>query len=131
MEGQYSVTVSGQSVGKVVVHRQGLYYLFSCRCALSGAGIYRLAVTSGSECETLGILVPKDGSFVLETKVPVKRFGKGEMVFSLISRHERSTGTFIPISPEEPFAYIARLKKSFLVLREGQPGIYLQEKQEC
>ena len=123
MEGQYSVTVSGQPVGKVVVQRQGLYYLFSCRCALSGAGIYRLAVTSGSERETLGILVPKDGSFVLETKVPVKRFGKGEMVFSLISRHERSTGTFIPISPEEPFAYISRLKKSFLEIKNGQMGI--------
>ena len=127
MEGQYSVNVCGQPVGKVVVHRQGLYYLFSCRCALSGAEIYRLAVTSGSERETLGILVPKDGSFVLETKVPVKRFGKGEMVFSLISKHDVQSGTFIPISPEEPFAYIARLKDGFLSKNGVQTGICIKE----
>ena len=127
MEGQYSVTVCGQPVGKVVVQRQGLYYLFSCRCALSEAGIYRLAVTSGSERETLGILVPKDGSFVLETKVPVKRFGKGEMVFSLIPKHDGSTGTFIPISPEEPFAYIAKLKNGFLSKNGNRSGICIKE----
>ena len=34
---------------------------------------------------------------------------------------------FIPISPEEPFAYIERLKKSYLVRKGEQVGIEIPE----
>ena len=118
-------------MGKVQVERQGLYYHFSCRCRLEGDIIYRLLVTCGSVRENLGILVPKDGSFVLHTKLPVKRIGEGELSFSLVPRKEDLSGNFVPIRPEEPFAYISRLKESFLIIRDGQPGILIEKLQEC
>lgn len=93
--------------------------------------MYRLVVTCGSVRESLGILVPKDGGFVLETRLPVKRIGAGEMAFALVPKHEVCKETFVPIHPEEPFAYIARLKKSFLVLQNGQAGICVSQTQEC
>ena len=130
MEQSYSVTICGQQAGKVIVQRQGLYYLFSCRCRLSGDMMYRLSVTCGAQQESLGILIPKDGNFMLETKVPVKRIGEGEMSFILIPKQVPLSGTFVPISPEEPFAYISRLKKSFLVYKNGQVGILIDKMQE-
>ena len=131
MECNYSVTVYGKHAGKVIVQRQGLYYHFLCRCSLTGDIMYRLVVTCGTVQESLGILVPKDGSFMLETRLPIKRIGVGNLSFALIPKHETIGGRFVPISPEEPFAYISRLKNSFLILRNGQPGICIEKMQEC
>lgn len=130
MEDHYAVTVRGKHAGKVSVQRQGLYYHFLCRCDLCADVMYRLIVTCGENQESLGILVPKNGCFILEKKLPVKRIGEGVLSFSLVPKQERFTGTFVPICPEEPFAYISRLKHSFLILRDGQPGICIEKKQE-
>jgi len=130
LERSYLVTAGKKSTGKVTVHRQGLYYRISCRCSLSGDDMYRLVVTCGSVQEKLGILVPKDGSFVLETSVPVKRIGEGDMSFSLLSKQEKPTDNFVPIYPEEPFGYISRLKESFLTHKDGQNGILVGKLQE-
>ena len=129
MDQNYTVTVCGKQAGKVVVQRQGLYYHIHCRCCLAGDIMYRLVVNCGSIRESLGILVPEGGSFVLDTRLPVKRIGEGKLAFALIPKHEISSGSFVPIRPEEPFSYIARLKESFLILRDGQPGILIHERQ--
>lgn len=73
------------------------------------------------------MVVPVDGGFGLDTRLPVKRLGEGSMEFFLIPKHEVLEGTFVPICPEEPFAYIERLKESFLVRKGEQVGITLKE----
>ena len=130
MERNYAVTIRGTPVGKVLVQRQGLYYHISCRCQLKGDTIYRLVVTSGSASVNLGVVIPVDKGFVLNTKLPVKKIGEGELAFSLCTKQDEASGTFIPITPEEPFAYISRLKDSFLTLQDGQTGIFDSKKQE-
>ena len=130
MQRQFAVTLGEKQVGKVLVKRQGLYYSFHCRCDLAMERIYRLMVACGTVRENLGILVPKDGSFMLDTRKPVKLIGEGDMQFSLHTKEEEKSITFVPIIPEEPFAYISRLKESFLMLRDGQPGIALSKMQE-
>ena len=84
-------------------------------------------VTCGSVQENLGILVPEEDSFVLNTSLPVKRIGEGEMSFVLRPKQESLTGSFVPISPEEPFSYLSRLKESFLEIRNGEIGIVICE----
>ena len=64
-----------------------------------------------------------DGAFGLETKLPVKRLGEGRMEFLLLPKHGTPKAQFVPISPEEPFSYIVRLKEAYLVKRNGQAGI--------
>lgn len=127
MEGNYGVYFGNQLAGKVQVLRQGLYYRFICRCQLSGDVICRLQVTCGEKRESLGVVVPMDGGFGLDTKLPVKRLGEGEMGFVLRPKHEMAAGKFVPIYPEEPFAYIERLKKAFLTRRDGQVGVLLPD----
>ena len=127
MDTFYPVSFNGEAIGKISVCRQGLYYLFSCRCPLFSDNIYRLIVCCENQEENLGILVPKDGSYILNTKVPVKRLGEGAWQFYLKAKQENLAGFFVPISPEEPFSYISRLKESFLEQRNGQIGIRVNQ----
>lgn len=127
MEGNYGVYFGNQLAGKVQVQRQGLYYRFTCCCRLSGDVVCRLRVTCGDRRESLGVVVPMDGGFGLDTRLPVKRLGEGEMAFTLVPKHEVPEGTFVPIYPEEPFAYIERLKEGFLAKKGEQVGVVLKE----
>lgn len=127
MEGNYEVTFGQQTVGKVQVLRQGLYYRFICRCRLTGDVVLRLAVLCGDRQENLGVVVPMGDGFGLDKKVPVKHLGEGEMKFYLVPRHDRVLGKFVPIYPEEPFRYIARLKDAFLAKQNGQIGAAWKE----
>ena len=75
----------------------------------------------------LGILVPVGESFGLETCLPVKRIGEIEPEFQVMPGRVVTNGRFVPIKPEEPFAYIARLKDAFLAYQNGQAGVILKE----
>lgn len=127
LEGTYGVYFGNQLMGKVQVLRQGLYYRFICRCQLTGDVVCRLLVACGDKQESLGVVVPMDGGFGLDTLLPAKRLGQGKPEFLLLPKHDVPAGKFVPICPEEPFAYIERLKESFLVRKGQQVGIVLKE----
>ena len=127
MDGTYEIMLGGESVGQAVVRRQGLYYRFSCRCDLSGEVIYRITVTCGGKSESLGIPVPKNGEFYLDTRLAASRFGEGEPKFAAVPRRPDLGGMFVPISPEEPFRYLHRLENAFLARKDGQVGIVIPE----
>lgn len=123
MEENFTVSLGGRQVGRAQVTRQGLYYRVICRCSLSGEVMYRLECACGSRSTSLGILVPCESGFGLETRFPVSRVGEGMLTFTLQPKHDPLAGrTFVPISPEEPFAYLARLKDAFLETRDGKKG---------
>lgn len=126
MEGSYEVYFGRQPAGKVTVRRLGLYYKFECRCKLTGGVVYRLQVVCGDRQENLGILVPAGNGFGLDTKVPVKRLGEGKPEFRLVPKHEKSSGVFYPVYPEEPFAHIGRLKNAYLARKNGVSGIMIE-----
>lgn len=123
MEEEYTVRFGNKVAGKVRVYRQGLYYRFICRCQLTGEVICRLHVRCDTNQENLGIVVPFGDDFGLDTRVPIKKLGEGKLEFFLLPKHEKSAGKFVPIYPEEPFAYIARLKNAFLERQNGKVGI--------
>ena len=127
MDGTYEIMLGGESVGQAVVRRQGLYYRFSCRCDLSGEVIYRITITCGGKSESLGIPVPKNGEFYLDTRLAASRLGEGEPKFAAVPRRPDLGGMFVPISPEEPFRYLHRLENAFLARKDGQLGIVIPE----
>ena len=129
METYYPVSYNGKTCGKVTVSRKGLYYHFHCRCIMNCDAIFRLILLIGSHQESLGILVPFEDAFTLKTSIPVKKLKEGEWLFQILPQYH-STGSFVPIHPEEPFAYISRLKESFLIYHNGQPGIKIEKMQE-
>lgn len=130
MEKNYEVYFGESTVGRVQMLRQGLYYQIHCRCRLTGNVICRLYASVGDQRENLGVLVPMDGGFGLDTRIPVKRLGEGELRFDAGPKHEKpSGGRFVPIYPEEPFAYLERLKDAYLARQDGQLGVMLR--QDC
>lgn len=124
--GDYDVLLGDQAIGKVHVGREGLYYRFSCRCELSGEVIYKLTVSCGEHEENLGILVPMGPGFGLETKLAAKRLGEGELRFRALPKRAGQQGEFVPVYPDEPFRYIARLKDAYLEKRNGQVGVVIK-----
>lgn len=127
LEETYGVYFGNQLAGKVQVQRQGLYYRFHCRCQLTGQVVCRLYVHCGENRENLGVVVPMDGGFGLDTQLPVKRVGEGTLEFFLSPKHDPPRETFVPIYPEEPFAYLSRLKEGFLAHQNGQTGVVFRE----
>ncbi len=127
MVGTYEIKQGTRCVGKVTVDKQGLYYRFSCRLQLSGEVMHHLLVTCGEKTEDLGVCVPMDGQFGVEKKIPCKRLGSGIPEFRLLPKHQKMHGKFVPVYPEEPFSYMARLKDVFLEIRDGQVGVVLRE----
>ena len=125
MVGTYEIMLGSSPVGQVTVERQGLYYRFSCRCDLKG--MYRLMASCNGKQEDLGTLIPKDGAFGLEKRVPVKRLGEGKPEFLLMGKDCARRENFVPVYPEEPFSYMSRLKDAYLARREGQLGIMFPE----
>lgn len=126
MQGTYCVYLGKQVSGYAEVRKSGLYYFFKCRCKISGDVVYRLTVISGQKQEKIGVLVPMEDGFGLDTKVPCKRFAEEELKFVLLPKLDKPEGQFIPIYPDEPFSYIEKLKQSFLVKKYGQVGILLE-----
>ena len=126
MDGSYKVHFGKRTVGNVTVQRQGLYYRFSCVCELSGDVLCRLQVTCGSTHLDLGILVPVGKGFGLDTRVPAKQLSYGKPEFTLVPKQTAVSELFVPVYPEEPFAYISRLKKGYLARKDGKLGIVLE-----
>ena len=127
MNGDYEIRMGKEVVGTATVEQQGLYYRFCCRCRLSGSVICRVTVSCNGHHENLGVLIPVGDGFGLSTKVAVKKLGKGPFQFRAMPKHQKSEGEFIPIYPEEPFAYISRLQNAFLEIRNGQVGVVIGE----
>ena len=124
----YEIIHGDRCVGTMEVKPQGLYVGFSCRCDIRVPGFARVKARWQDRELDLGVLIPAGQRFSLDTKVAAKKCGTGIPEFR-IDTGEEKTGTFVPIYPEEPFAYIARLKDAFFERRYGQPGIVLRDTQ--
>ena len=127
LEGNYELKFGGQAVGRVQVTREGLYYRFYCRCRMPGDGVCRVLARWEDTQESLGILVPAGDGFGLDTRMATKKAGQGKPEFTVIPNRAKLRGKFIPIKPEEPFSYIARLKDAYLACHEGQIGAVIKE----
>ena len=60
-------------------------------------------------------------------KAPAKRLGQGNLSVRAVGKHRLEEGRFIPLSPQEPFAYISQLKNAYLAKKEGITGVLLKK----
>ena len=92
--------------------------------------VSRLYVTDGERTECLGVPVPEGTVFRLDTRIPQKKLGQEK--FRLYVRPDRVQPDefFVPIRPEEPFAYLCRLKEAYLARREGLLGAVINTPRE-
>ena len=48
----------------------------------------------------------------------------------MLPKYPDLCGKFVPVYPDEPFAYMSKLKDAYLEVREGQPGVVITEQKE-
>ena len=129
MDAEYPIILGGQQVGKAAVRREGLYLCFFCQCHLGGEMVWRLVAETKGKKENLGIPVPEGAYFVLRSRIPAKKLGEGPLTVRAVPQHGTLTEKFVPLSPQEPFAYLRELENAYLEIRNGKMGIVLREKE--
>ncbi len=127
MKKTYDIMLGNNAVGSAQVSKEGLYYRFRCRCDLSGDVMYQLKTVCEDKEYSLGILVPVEDYFCIETKVPIKKIGETDISFFIAPRHASVRGNFIPIRAEEPFSYIEKLEDSYLEVQNNELGVRIVE----
>ena len=125
MEGIYDVMLGSTKMGSVRVHKEKLYWVFSCSCTLCGEVMYDLMLRVEDAVMKLGLLTPGAGNYELHTKLPVKRVGQGSPIFTLQPRHDAMQGHFLVVDPQTPFAYLHRLETAYLARQNGKIGVVI------
>ena len=126
MEGTWNVYLQDKVVGTCRMWREGLYCRVSCRCAGVGEDICRLVLENGEGVLDLGILVPVEGGFGLDRKLPARQLPPGDPRFFVRQSGHQRAEHFIPVRPDEPFEYLSRLTEARFAWRDGQAGIILK-----
>ena len=128
LQEQYEIMLGAEPVGHARISREGLYSRFRCQCSLSGTVVCRIVMVYGSEEVDLGIAVPQNDSFCVDTRLPTKRIPAGTPRFEVRPRRASFDPEFIPIRPDEPFLYLSKLKTAYLVKRGQLTGVMFRER---
>lgn len=123
----YEIMLGNHCIGTAEVKREGLYYCFHCRCKLSGEIMYQLTVKCGTEECSLGLFIPVGNEFGIDTRLPIKKIGNGNLSFCVVPRHQSIRDKFVPICADEPFLYLEKLQRAHLDIQNGALGITILE----
>ena len=113
----FTVYRDSESFGAAQIKREGLYYRIQIRCPKGG----RVTVLGPKGMRDLGICVPSDGSFVIQTQVPVKALGEGDLFFSIASEKL----SFYPVEANKPFARLDIVRECVMSVQNGQIGVQM------
>lgn len=120
--GKYEIILRGKSVGTMDVSREGLYYRFRGKCKLPMDNIYRMRILQDDSVGKLGVLVPCNGLFLLDTKRPAKLFTNTVPAFCIESENE-AENEWVAIDENTPFPKLADLENGVFMCKEKVPGI--------
>ncbi len=125
MDGTWSVYFEDRSVGTCRIGREGLYYRFSCRCNRVRDGICRLLLKCGDRTVDLGILIPVDGGYGLDKKLPMRHMPEGEPRFIVKLQLEQADRRFVPVQEGEKCAFLTGLTDARFGKQDGEVGVFL------
>ena len=111
----YSVYQDSVPFGTAEIIREGLYYRIQIRCP----NAVRVTVAGANGMRDLGICVPLEEKFVIQTRVPIKQLGEGEMYFCVHSEKN----AFVPVETDKPFEHLDMIRDSALSFQNGQIGV--------
>lgn len=130
MEATYEILLGDDPVGTTSITKKGLYYEIVCVCNLSGHVPFRIEMRTSDAHIDLGLCYRKGEKIGLKTRVSVKQVGSAPFRFVAVPHKEYIERSFIPIRPEEPFAYIKRLENAYLTYRNKVPGICFKDPEQ-
>lgn len=126
MDGEYKIFLNNQPVGKADIKHDGLYCYYKCTCKFPDSEMFRIIAKAENEKINLGICIPKGDIWETRGRIPSKQLQVSN--FRLIAEScSKDSGTFIPISTNEVFAYLDELDKCEFAVKNGQPGVVLKK----
>ena len=110
-------------IGQVTVVRQGLYDWITCTCMLPDRVMYRLWARTDTDIVDLGILYPQNGSYGLNTRLPMKRLGQGRISF--FAEEKDKNEHYVFLDEGKPFTHLQQLEYCRFAIRDGKPALKL------
>ncbi len=127
--GEYPVFFAGSQVGKASVTQEGMFWRVRCQCKASADVPFAIQANWGTETLDLGLCAKSGEELTLTTRINRKKTPQGRPVFRMFAKHRNIADLFAPIRPEEPFAYISKLKDAYLICKGDQKGIMIHLKE--
>ena len=88
--------------------------------------IKRFYTVNNEQREKLGVCVPSENGFQLDTKIPIKRLPKGDLSFYIEPKETDRKDTIVPLAPNEPFGYLAELRNASFIMEDDQPALSIK-----
>ncbi len=123
----YKILMDKKTVGTAQIIRVGLYYNIICQCKISGTKMVRIIMENESKTVDLGVCVPGENCFEIRTKIPAKQIEGDKFLFLAVENQKNKTVEFFPVSEEEPFIYLEKLKSAKVQIRSGEIGVTFQD----
>lgn len=124
---RYEVFAGETVVGNAELIREGLFYRIRCRCRLPADSMYRLQMTAGDIHRDLGICVPVDGVFGVDTKVSVKLLGAEPRRFSVTDSQKGTERATLEVCAGKPFAFLDRLETARAEVVNGDLRVVIDD----
>ncbi len=112
--------------GTVQIKRKGLYYQIHCRCNVPDDRVCRLVAKCDGQSIDLGVCVPFDDGFGVDTMVSVKKIGTDSITFYLTYKKESGDERFLPMREGEPFAGMEYLMNARFEMRDNATGLVIK-----
>ena len=112
----YTVHYGSNKVGDIVAMQEGLYMHFRGQLFLPSDEIYRVYAAYQDKTVDAGIPIMEGRSFVLDTKIAVKKLGVGQPKFTAVALKNDSSLCY-EIDTDKAFEHIAKLPNSILLKR--------------
>lgn len=100
--------------GSVSATREGLYLKLCCRCDLPEKRIYHVIIQSDKNAVDLGVCVPKDDCFGIDTRIPIRSINTDSMRFLLTEKGIHQKKDQISLEESKPFPYLEQLDSAYL-----------------
>ena len=117
MKEQAVVFREGKPFGTAIISIEGLYYRINIRCPEP----IRVWIKGGKGRRELGLCVPADTGFVINTRIPVRHLGEGPFSFCVEEKNEK----VFPVYRDKPFPYLDKLRNAMLFQEGGLTGVQI------
>lgn len=108
----FDLSYKDKKIGTVSVTKEGLYYKICCRCRLPKPALFRLQIDTAGKMQDLGICVPKEDLFGVDTSIPVRNIEQNTMRFVLVDKDFEQHK--VMLDPQKPFMHLQDLAHACL-----------------
>lgn len=122
----YDIYIGPNEIGKAEMIREGLYIRIRCFCNIKKKGIYRIYMCGSNKTVDLGVCVPRNSGYAVNTKIAAKEIPEGLIQFEVKNSLDLCEDSFIKLDPDRPFLQLSKLKRVRLKYHNGERMLIIE-----